>query len=141
MAAAEEADGEDEENALPLPQQVAIVMVALDEEVSGEVIKHLSDYEIEEITQAIAGFKNISVDVMDRILEEFEQHLIAGEWISQGGVDFARQALERAVGPRKAQQMLERISSQITSGSICCAMCRPTRSPPLSVTSTPNPSP
>ena len=116
MAAAEEADGEDEENALPLPQQVALVMVALDEEVSGEVIKHLSDYEIEEITQAIAGFKNISVDVMDRILEEFEQHLIAGEWISQGGVDFARQAFERAVGPHKAQQMLERISSQITSG-------------------------
>ena len=46
----------------------------------GEVMKHLSDYEIEEITQAIAGLKNISVDVMDRILEEFEQHLIAGEW-------------------------------------------------------------
>ena len=46
-------------------------MVALGEEVSGEVMKHLSDYEIEEITQAIAALKNISVDIMDRILEEF----------------------------------------------------------------------
>jgi flagellar motor switch protein FliG len=87
-------------------------MVALGEEASGEVMKHLTDYEIEEITQAIAGLKNISVEVMDGILEEFEQLLVAGEWISQGGLDFARQALERAVGPRKAQEILDRISSQ-----------------------------
>ena len=108
--------GDDEESELPFTQKVAIVMVALGEEISGEVMKHLSDYEIEEITQAIAGLKNISVDIMDRILEEYEQHLMAGEWASQGGVDFARQALERAVGPRKAQEILDRISSQSTSG-------------------------
>jgi len=79
-------------------------------------MKHLSDYEIEEITQAIAGLKNVSVEVMDRVIEEFEQLLMAGEWISQGGVDFARAALERAVGPRKAQEILDRITSQISAG-------------------------
>ena len=41
------AGGEDDEESLPLQQKVAIVMVALGEEVSGEVMKHLSDYEIE----------------------------------------------------------------------------------------------
>ena len=107
-------EGEDVE--IPLQQKVAIVMVALGEEVSGEVLKHLNDYEIEEITQAIAGLKNISVELMDRVLEEFEQHLLAGEWVSQGGVDFARSALERAVGPRKAQEILERVTSKVSSG-------------------------
>ena len=111
-----EVDPGDSEPELPLTQKVAIVMVALGEEVSGEVMKHLSDYEIEEITQAIAGLKNISIDVMDRILNEFEASLLAGEWVSQGGVDFARQALERAVGPRKSQEILDRISSQVSSG-------------------------
>ena len=67
---------EEEGNEIPLQQKVAIVMVALGEEVSGEVLKHLHDYEIEEITQAIAGLKNISVELMDRVLEEFEQHLL-----------------------------------------------------------------
>ena len=81
------AGGEDDEESLPLQQKVAIVMVALGEEVSGEVMKHLSDYEIEEITQAIAGLKNVSVDIMDRLLEEFETHLMAGEWVSEGGID------------------------------------------------------
>ena len=109
---AEFEDVQDEEDSIPPLQKVAIVMVALGEDASGEVMKHLTDREIEEITQAIAGLKNISVEVMDGILEDFEQLLVAGEWISQGGIDFARQALERAVGPRKAQEILDRISSQ-----------------------------
>ena len=80
----------DEESEIPVKQKVAIVMVALGEEASGEVMKHLSDYEIEEITQSIAGLKNIGVDVMDKILEEFETHLMAGDWIGQGGVERVR---------------------------------------------------
>tara|TARA_B100001250_G_scaffold142085_1_gene121569 strand:+ start:302 stop:1336 length:1035 start_codon:yes stop_codon:yes gene_type:complete len=107
---------ESEEEEIPLDQKVAIVMVALGEEVSGEVMKFLSDYEIEEITQAIASLKNISVELMDRVLEDFEQHLLAGEWISQGGEDFARAALERALGPQKAAEILERVSSKVASG-------------------------
>ena len=117
MAPNEAPDARDEEDQeLPLMQKVAIVMVALGEEVSGEVMKHLQDHEIEEITQSIASLKNIPVETMDRILEEFETHLMAGEWISQGGTDFARAALERAVGPRKAQEILERVSTRVASG-------------------------
>ena len=108
-------DGSEEEE-IPLDQKVAIVMVALGEEVSGEVMKFLSDYEIEEITQAIASLKTISVELMDKVLEDFEQHLMAGEWISQGGEDFARAALERALGPQKAAEILDRVSNKVASG-------------------------
>ena len=112
-----EADEQEEGEAeLPLIQKVAVIMVALGEAVSGEVMKHLGDYEIEEITQAIAGLKSVNVELTDRVLEEFEQHLMAGEWVSQGGADFARAALERAVGPRKAQEILERVTSKVSSG-------------------------
>ena len=90
-------------------------MVALGQETSGEVMKHLTDYEVEEITQAIANLKVVSVDVMDQVLSEFETSLMAGEWINQGGMDFARQTLERAVGPRKAQEILDRVSSKVSS--------------------------
>ena len=111
-----EDEQEEGEAELPLIQKVAVIMVALGEEVSGEVMKHLGDYEIEEITQAIAGLKSVNVELTDRVLEEFEQHLMAGEWVSQGGADFARAALERAVGPRKAQEILERVTSKVSSG-------------------------
>ena len=108
--------GEEEEAEMPTMQQVAILFVALGQESAGEVMKFLTDYEIEEITQAVANLKNVTVEMQDKVLEAFEQHLLAGEWVSQGGMDFARGALERAVGPRKAQEILDRVSSSISSG-------------------------
>ena len=116
MAEDEAAESGEDEVEIPMMQKVAILFVSLGEDVSGEVMKHLSDFEIEEITQAIASLKNIGVETIDAILEEFEQSLLAGEWVSTGGTDFARQALERAVGPRKAQEILDRVSTRVTSG-------------------------
>ncbi|MDA0338201.1 MAG: flagellar motor switch protein FliG, partial [bacterium] len=97
-----EAEAEaEEEHELPVMQKVAILFVALGQESAGEVMKFLSDFEIEEITQSVANLKTVTVEMQDKVLAEFEQCLLAGEWVSQGGMDFARGALERAVGPRK----------------------------------------
>ena len=112
----EDDDGAAEESDIPVLEKVAILFVALGQEVAGEVMKFLSDFEIEEITQAIAKLSNVTVEMQDRILEEFEQHLLAGEWVSTGGIDYARGALERAVGPRKAQEILDRVASTTSSG-------------------------
>ena len=109
-------DPEDAAAKIPTMQQVAILFVALGQESAGEVMKFLSDFEIEEIAQAVANLKNVTVPMQDRVLEEFEQHLLAGAWVSQGGMDFARGALERAVGPRKAQEILDRVANTVTSG-------------------------
>ncbi|MBT4098746.1 MAG: flagellar motor switch protein FliG, partial [Gemmatimonadetes bacterium] len=111
-----EAGGEEEESEIPPMQKVAIMFVALGQEAAGEVMKFLSDYEIEEITQAVANLKTVSVELQDRVMEEFETMLLAGEWVSQGGMDFARGALERAVGPRRAQEILDRVASTVSSG-------------------------
>jgi flagellar motor switch protein FliG len=106
-------DGEDE---LTAPEKAAILMVALGEEAAGDVMKYLADFEIEELTHVITELKSLPTQLQDHILEEFEQHLMAGEWVSQGGADFARAALERAVGPRKAQEILDRVLTNVSSG-------------------------
>ena len=114
---AEDEDHVDEGySAIPTMQKVAILFIALGQEAAGEVMKFLSDYEIEEITQAVANLKTVSVELQDTVMEEFETHLLAGEWVAQGGMDFARGALERAVGPRRAQEILDRVASTVTSG-------------------------
>ena len=105
-----------EEEELNPQEKAAILMVALGEESADEVMKYLADYEIEDLTQTITQLKHLPVELQDTVLEEFEQHLLAGAWLSQGGVDFARSALERAVGPRRAQEILDRIASTVTSG-------------------------
>jgi flagellar motor switch protein FliG len=94
----------------------AILMVALGEEAAGEVMKHLGDYEIEELTQTITELKSLPTSLQDKVLQDFEQHLLAGAWVSEGGADFARAALERAVGARRAQEILDRVLTNVSSG-------------------------
>jgi flagellar motor switch protein FliG len=101
-------------------QKVAVLMVSLGRDNAAEIMKFLTDIEIEieieEITHTITQLKHLPVEVQDQVLGEFEQHLLAGEYMSQGGEDFARDALERAVGPRRAQEILDRISTTVSSG-------------------------
>lgn len=96
--------------------RVAILMIALGQETTAEVMKHMNDYEIEEIAQSISELEVVTTEHEDQVLEEFEQLLLAGEYVSQGGMDFARGALERAIGPRRASQLLDRVNSTKTSG-------------------------
>ena len=105
-----------DEDELSSRQKAAILMVSLGEEAAGEMMKYLADFEIEDITHIITELKSLPNDIQDRVLEEFEQHLLAGEWVNQGGVDFARAALERAVGPRRAQEILDRVTTNTNSG-------------------------
>jgi len=97
-------------------QRAAIIMVALGEECAGDIMRYLGDYDIEELTEAITALRSVPTEVQDRALEEFEQHLLAGEWISQGGADFARGVLERAVGARRAQEIMERVQMDVGTG-------------------------
>ena len=113
---AKEKLAQEEENELSPREKVAVMMVALGQESAADIMKFLTDYEIEEITHTITELKHLPIDVQDEVLADFEQHLLAGEYMSQGGVDFARGALERAVGPRKAQEILDRVMSAVSSG-------------------------
>ncbi|MEE2753796.1 MAG: flagellar motor switch protein FliG [Candidatus Latescibacterota bacterium] len=109
---AEEEDGEE----LSAGIKVAILMISLGQETTAEVMKYLTDVEIEGIAQKIAELDVVTTEQEDQVLEEFEQMLIAGQYVSQGGMEFARGALEKAMGPRKAQSLLDRVSSTTTSG-------------------------
>ncbi|MEE2657736.1 MAG: flagellar motor switch protein FliG [Candidatus Latescibacterota bacterium] len=107
---------EEEEPILSPREKVAVLMIALGQDGAADIMKFLADYEIEEITRTIAELKYLPVELQDGVLGEFEQHLLAGEYMSQGGVDFARGALESAVGPHRAQEILDRVMSTVSSG-------------------------
>jgi flagellar motor switch protein FliG len=109
----EEAESAEE---LSARARVAILMIALGQETTAEVMKYMNDYEIEEIAQSISELEVVTTEQEDQVLEEFEQLLLTGKYVSQGGMDFARGALERAIGPRRAGELLDRVNSTTTSG-------------------------
>jgi flagellar motor switch protein FliG len=98
-------------------QKAAIALIAFGTEVSAEVLKTLSDGELEKITVEIANMRDIPGDVEEKVIQECYQIFLAREYILQGGVDFAHSVLERAVGAKRANDILHRLeSSLVTSG-------------------------
>jgi flagellar motor switch protein FliG len=98
-------------------QKAAIALIAFGTEVSAEVLKGLTDSELEKLTVEIANMRDIPGDIEDRVIQECYDIFLAREYISQGGVDYARLLLERAVGSNRAIEILKRLeSSLVTSG-------------------------
>lgn len=95
------------------PQKAAILLVELGSEVSAEVYKELSEEEIEEITLEIATLGSVTQEVNSSVFEEFYHTAMAKEYISKGGIDLARDILERAVGQPRAVEIISRLQGAL----------------------------
>jgi flagellar motor switch protein FliG len=90
-------------------QKAAILLVSLGAETSARIFKALSEEEIEELTTEITRLRNVSAGTTGAVLEEFHQIAIAQEYITQGGLAYAAEVLERAVGPKRSKEILDRL--------------------------------
>lgn len=94
-------------------QKAAILMIALGTENSAQVIQHLSDSEIEQLTVEMANVRTISSGDRNFVMEEFYHTYMATDYINQGGIDYARGVLERALGEQRAFEIISRLSSTL----------------------------
>jgi len=91
------------------PQKAAIILVALGSELAAEVIRHLSSSEVELVTIEILNVGRIPPEVHHGVIQEFHNLCQAHVSLLRGGVDYAREVLEQAMGPDQAQKLLDRI--------------------------------
>ncbi|HBN07546.1 MAG TPA: flagellar motor switch protein FliG [Cyanobacteria bacterium UBA8530] len=96
--------------------KVAALMVALGPEASTAIIKSLeSNEDIEAVTLAIANLGMLNTETSEAVLEEFYYMLQANEYISSGGIGYARELLAKALGPDKAESILHRLADSLTT--------------------------
>jgi flagellar motor switch protein FliG len=95
------------------PTKAAVMMVTLGAEACAQIFRTLEEDDIEVLTAEIARLDGITSETRERVLEEFHQMAVAQKFILQGGVDYAKAALEAAVGPRRAREILEKVQSSI----------------------------
>lgn len=100
-------------NELSGKQKAAILLISLGPEYSAKLFKHLSEEEIEEITLEIANMKKVDPEVKDKILEEFYEVCLAQEIISEGGIGYAKEVLEKALGAEKAIEIINRLTASL----------------------------
>lgn len=94
-------------------QKAAILIVTLGPELSANVYKHLREEEIEDLTLEIANIKKVEPQLRDEILAEFKEIAKAQEYIATGGIEYARNLLEKAFGPVKAEEIILRLTSSL----------------------------
>ena len=91
-------------------QKVAALLILLGPATATEVLKNIqSDELVEQITLDIAGLNKISRDILDDILEEFHSLFQANQYLSRGGMDYAKKLLEQAYGESKADEILDKL--------------------------------
>ena len=94
-------------------QKAAILLIALGPEKSASVFKHLKEEEIEELTLEIANTRSVSPKVKEDVLNEFYQICLAQQYIAEGGIGYAKELLEKALGAEAAQNVITKLTASL----------------------------
>ena len=94
-------------------QKAAILLISLGPEISSEVFKELKEEHVEQVALQIANMKKVTPAERDSVMEETYQLSMAEEYISQGGVDYARDVLEKALGEQRAIEIINRLQGAL----------------------------
>ena len=94
-------------------QKAAILLISLGPELSSQIFKHLPDSEVEKLTLEIANIRKVSPEQRDQVFQEFYELALANDYISQGGIDYAKELLEKAYGEEKAAEIIDRLTANL----------------------------
>ena len=94
-------------------QKAAILLIALGPEWSADIFKHLKEDEIEELTLEIANTRSVSPQVKEDVLNEFYQICLAQQYIAEGGIGYAKELLDKALGEDRAKEVITKLTASL----------------------------
>ncbi len=94
-------------------RKVAVILISLGRKAAAGVMQYFSEAETEAIAYEIASIENVPGGMQEAVLEEFASIATAQKYVSQGGIDYARQVLEQAMGRQRALDMIGRLTSSL----------------------------
>jgi len=94
-------------------RKAAILLVLLGPETAAQVYRHLDEATIEMLTLEIAAVRRVDPEEREAVLKEVKEILMAKEFLGRGGVAYARELLEQAMGREKAEELLRKLTSSL----------------------------
>ena len=94
-------------------QKAAILLISLGPERSANIFKHLKEDEIETLTLEIANTRSVSPAIKDQVLDEFYEICLAQQYIAEGGIAYAKELLEKALGVEKAKEVIGKLTASL----------------------------
>jgi flagellar motor switch protein FliG len=99
--------------ALTGEQKAAALLISLGPELAAKIYQHLKEETVEQVTLQIANLRKISPEEKDSVMQEVLNIAAAQEYISQGGVEYAHEILEKALGANKAMEIINRLQGSL----------------------------
>jgi len=90
-------------------QKAAIILLVLGEEITAEVFKHLTDDEIQDISREISVIGAVSSQITDSVVEDFYNLTMAKEYLTMGGIEYAKRVLIKSLGAEEARKIIDRL--------------------------------
>jgi flagellar motor switch protein FliG len=90
-------------------QKAAIMMLLLGEDLTSDIFKRLEEDEVQDISREISMIGAISADVSDQVIEEYYNMTMANEYLTIGGLDYAKKVLIKSLGPEEARKIIDRL--------------------------------
>ncbi|MBQ9477998.1 MAG: flagellar motor switch protein FliG, partial [Selenomonadaceae bacterium] len=103
----------DSDQKLSATAKVAILFITLGPEYSAKLFRHMDDSEIESVTLEIANHKQISSEQKGAVVSEFYQMMMVNDYISAGGLEYAHDLLEKALGAERAKVIMSRLTTKL----------------------------
>ncbi len=94
-------------------QRAAILLISLGPERSAGIFKHLKEEEIEEMTLEIANIRSVTPQVKEAVITEFYELCLAQQYIAEGGIGYAKDLLEKALGADKAMDVIGKLTASL----------------------------
>jgi len=98
---------------MPGRSKAAVLLVSLGPERAASVFKHLKEEEIEQLSLEMAKTRQVPMDTSEAVWHELVETVMAEAYVAEGGVEYAREVLERSVGPDRARELIGRLSATI----------------------------
>lgn len=94
-------------------QKAAAVIIALGADTASKIYKYLKEDEVEQLTYEIARMSHLTSDEVNAVLGDFYQLCLTQKVITDGGVGYARNVLEKAYGAQEAASLLDRVTKTL----------------------------
>jgi flagellar motor switch protein FliG len=94
-------------------RKAAMILVLIGDKASAEIVKNLSDDEVQLVSREIARLESITSEQAEAILEEFYQMNMGRDYVVRGGMDYAKKMLHQAFGPEVAKKIVDRLAKAL----------------------------
>jgi flagellar motor switch protein FliG len=91
-------------------RKAAILLSVLGDDAAATLIKSLPEDELQRVTEEVAGLTSVPFETALEVLEEFQQLMVAQDFLAVGGHDVASRLLTKALGESGARMMLQRLT-------------------------------